>query len=164
MEKIIYTAIGRVHSPFTNVKGMPIQPAGAMGVKGTVELDADFALGLKDLEGFSHIMLIYHLHRSEGYALDPIPFLDETPRGIFATRSPKRPNPIGLSVVRLTGINGTILSIEDVDVMDGTPLLDIKPFIPILDNRKTDRIGWYAGKVHKASNMRADGRFSDQSS
>jgi tRNA (adenine37-N6)-methyltransferase len=163
MEKIVYTPIGVVRSPFTDVKGMPIQPSGAVGVQGTVELDPNLVAGLKDLEGFSHIILIYHLHLSEGYTLEPIPFLDKTPRGIFATRSPKRPNPIGLSVVRLVGIEGTTLKIEDVDVMDGTPLLDLKPFVPALDNRETDRIGWFADVVHRASEVRADGRFAKAS-
>jgi tRNA (adenine37-N6)-methyltransferase len=162
MEKIVYKPIGVIHSPFTDIEGMPIQPRGAVGVKGAIELDADLVPGLKDLEGFSHIILIYHLHLSAGYSLAPIPFLDETPRGIFATRSPKRPNPIGLSVVRLTGISDTTLTIEDVDVIDGTPLLDIKPFVPVLDNRETDRIGWFANVVHKASEMRSDRRFADQ--
>jgi tRNA (adenine37-N6)-methyltransferase len=163
MEKIRYTPIGVIHSPFTDIEGMPIQPSGAVGVKGTVELDADLAPGLKDLEGFSHIILIYHLHLSSGCSLEVIPFLDKMQRGIFATRSPKRPNPIGLSVVRLTGITGTTLSIEDVDVIDGTPLLDIKPFVPALDNRETERIGWFSDVVHKTSEARSDGRFANES-
>jgi tRNA (adenine37-N6)-methyltransferase len=163
MEQIIYKPIGLIHSPFTDVEGMPIQPSGAVGVQGTVELDADFAGGLKDLDGFSHIMLIYHLHLSEGYSLEVIPFLDDVPRGIFATRSPRRPNPIGLSVVRLTGMSGSYLSIEDVDVLDGTPLLDIKPFVPTFDNREAQRVGWFTDVAHKCSHIKADRRFVDPS-
>jgi tRNA (adenine37-N6)-methyltransferase len=164
MEKIVYKPIGVVHSPFTEVEGMPIQPSGAVGVQGTVELDVELVAGLKDLEGFSHIILIYHLHLSVGCSLAPVPFLDDTPRGIFATRSPRRPNPIGLSVVRLKGVSGTTLNIEDVDVMDGTPLLDIKPFVPALDNRETDKIGWFTDVVHKASEVKSDKRFVNKGS
>lgn len=163
MEQITYKPIGLIHSPFIDVEGMPIQPSGAVGVKGTVELDADFAAGLKDLDGFSHIMLIYHLHLSEGYSLEVIPFLDDVRRGIFATRSPRRPNPIGLSVVRLMGMSGGILSIEDVDVLDGTPLLDIKPFVPSFDNREAQRVGWFTDVAHKCSQTRADRRFVEPS-
>jgi tRNA (adenine37-N6)-methyltransferase len=163
MEQIIYKPIGLIHSPFTEVEGMPIQPSGAVGVTGTVELNTDFAPGLKDLDGFSHIMLIYHLHLSQGYSLEVIPFLDDVPRGIFATRSPRRPNPIGLSVVRLTGMSGSILSIEDVDVLDGTPLLDIKPFVPVFDNREAQRVGWFTDVAHKCPQTRADRRFVEPS-
>jgi tRNA-Thr(GGU) m(6)t(6)A37 methyltransferase TsaA len=163
MEEIIYKPIGMIRSPYTDVEGMPIQPAGATGVKGSVEINADLAPGLKDLEGFSYIILVYHFHLSEGFSLEPIPFLDTTPRGLFATRAPRRPNPIGVSVVKLTGISGTILSIEDVDVIDGTPLLDIKPFVPVLDNRETDRVGWFKDAAQSASEARADKRFAKQS-
>lgn len=163
MEQITYKPIGLIHSPFTHVEGMPIQPGGAVGVKGTVEIDADLAPGLKDLDGFSHIVLIYHLHLSEGYSLEVIPFLDDVPRGIFATRSPRRPNSIGLSVVRLTGISGRILTIEEVDVLDETPLLDIKPFVPAFDNREAQSVGWFADVADKCSLIKADRRFVNSS-
>jgi tRNA-Thr(GGU) m(6)t(6)A37 methyltransferase TsaA len=161
MDEIIYKPIGMIHSPFTEVEGMPIQPSGAAGVKGTVELRADLAPGLKDLEGFSHIMLIYHFHLSIGYSLDVKPFLDDTLRGVFATKAPRRPNPIGLSVVRLTGISGSTLTIEDVDVVDGTPLLDIKPFVPDFDNREAQRTGWLTKQASRVNEVRADRRFAD---
>ncbi|HEX3035200.1 MAG TPA: tRNA (N6-threonylcarbamoyladenosine(37)-N6)-methyltransferase TrmO, partial [Thermodesulfobacteriota bacterium] len=107
--RIEYQPIGVIHSPFTELEGMPIQPAGASGVKGTVEVFPDYKPGLKDLNGFSHIILLYHFHRSTGFKLRVTPFMDTKKRGVFATRAPKRPNPIGLSVVRLVSIEGTIL-------------------------------------------------------
>ena len=163
MEEIIYKPIGMIHSPFTEVNGMPIQPTGAIGVKGTAELDANLAPGLKDLAGFSHIILIYHFHLSKRHSLEVTPFLDDTQRGVFATRVPARPNAIGLSVVRLTGISGSTLTIEDVDVVDGTPLLDIKPFVPDFDNREAQRTGWLTKQASRVNEVRADRRFADLS-
>ena len=130
MEEISYRPIGIIHSPFKETKGTPIQPAGAQGIAATIELKPEYVDGLKDLEGFSHIFLIYHFHLSQGYSLKVKPFLDKYMRGLFATRAPKRPNAIGVSVVRLVGIKGCTLQIEDVDIVDGTPLLDIKPYLP----------------------------------
>ena len=128
-----YTSIGTIHSPFSDVTDMPIQPVGARGVRGSVDIRSDLVGGLADLGGFSHIILLYALHRSTGYTLTVTPFLDPVPRGIFATRSAKRPNAIGLSVVRLVGVEGNVITIEDVDILDGTPLLDIKPYVPAFD-------------------------------
>lgn len=161
MLKISYTPIGVIHSPFKDVEGMPIQPAGASGIEGTVEVSPDLAPGLKDLDGFSHIILIYHFHLSEGYSLQVKPFLDNTLRGVFATRAPRRPNAIGLSVVKLAGVTGNVLHVQDVDVLDGTPVLDIKPFVPEFDNRHTDKIGWLTGKDRLVGEIRADRRFRD---
>ena len=138
---------------------MPIQPAGARGVAGTVEVLPEYCDGLKDLEGFSHIFLIYHFHLSQGYSLRVKPFLDDSMRGVFATRAPKRPNAIGISVVRLVETEGCTLRIEDVDIAEGTPLLDIKPYVPQFDAREVERIGWLVGKVEKAMEMEADERF-----
>jgi tRNA (adenine37-N6)-methyltransferase len=162
MDEVTYKFIGVVRSQFTDPEGMPIQPKAAIGIQGTVELKTEFVPGLKDLEGFSHIILIYHFHLSGNCSLEATPFLDDTPRGAFATRVPSRPNSIGLSVVRLKGIRGNLLDIEDVDILDGTPLLDVKPFIPELDNRETDRIGWFAGKLHALETTKADRRFCDE--
>jgi tRNA-Thr(GGU) m(6)t(6)A37 methyltransferase TsaA len=115
---------------------------------------------LKDLGGFSHIILIYHFHQiSEKYALEVKPFLDDTPRGIFATRAPRRPNPIGISVVRLEKIEGARLYISNVDILDGTPLLDIKPYVPDFDREEDIRIGWLTNKVHQATSKKSDERF-----
>ncbi|MCF8235020.1 MAG: tRNA (N6-threonylcarbamoyladenosine(37)-N6)-methyltransferase TrmO [Bacteroidales bacterium] len=156
--KIEYQAIGYIKTPFKEKHGMPIQPAGGRGVKGTVELLEKYADGLKDLEGFSHIYLIYHLHQSEGYDLHVIPFMDDVHRGLFATRAPRRPNPIGISLVRLVGIRGNSLEIEDLDMLDGTPLLDIKPYTPRFDERKDTRSGWLKNN-NDVEDMRSDGRF-----
>jgi tRNA-Thr(GGU) m(6)t(6)A37 methyltransferase TsaA len=153
------TPIGIIHTPFTELEGMPIQPAGAIGVKGTVEVFEKFRAGLQDVGGFSHIILLYLFHRSEGFSLKVIPFLDNQLRGLFATRAPKRPNPIGLSVVRLDRIENHVLHILDVDILDGTPLLDIKPYVPEFDCRKDVRTGWFGQAKGKASTLKSDDRF-----
>jgi tRNA-Thr(GGU) m(6)t(6)A37 methyltransferase TsaA len=160
MEAISITPIGVIRSPFKTPEGMPIQPAGARGEKGEVHLDEKYLEGLKDLDGFSHVIMIYHFHKSSGCDLTVKPFMDETPRGLFATRAPRRPNPIGLSVVRVTGVEGNVVKIEDVDVLDGTPLLDIKPYVPRFDAPAAERCGWLDDKAEKADGMRSDDRFS----
>jgi tRNA-Thr(GGU) m(6)t(6)A37 methyltransferase TsaA len=158
--RIDYRPIGTIHSPFQELEGMPIQPAGARGVVGRVEVKPQYAEGLKDLDGFSHIILLYHFHRSSGFKLTVTPFLDTQPRGLFATRAPKRPNAIGMSVVRLTGIEGVALAIEDIDVLDGTPLLDIKPYVPAFDPQTEIRTGWLAPATGRAGSHRSDDRFT----
>ena len=155
MDTISYTPIGIVHTPFTTPVGMPVQSVAAAGVAGTIELDPQWEEGLKDLETFSHLVLLTHLHQVASYSLEVVPFLDDRPHGIFATRSPRRPNPIGLSIVRLVRIAGCTLHVEDVDLVDGTPLLDIKPFVPALDNRETERIGWFADRLDRLQSVRA---------
>lgn len=159
MEEIIYTPIGVIHSPFTDITGMPIQPAGAQGVSGTVDIEPEYCDGLKDLEGFSHIILVYHFHLAKGYSLQVKPFLNERVHGVFATRAPKRPNSLGISVVKLQKVETCILHIEDVDVIDGTPLLDIKPYVPEFDVRTVEQTGWLTKRAHNAYRARADNRF-----
>lgn len=159
MKNVIYTPIGVIHSPFTDITGMPIQPAGAAGVCGTVVLAPAYCEGLKDLDGFSHIILVYHFHEVKGYSLQVHPFLDDATRGVFATRAPKRPNPVGISVVRLSKVEKCTLYIEDVDILDGTPLLDIKPYVPEFDVRAVEKTGWLSGKVQNVYTARADNRF-----
>ena len=154
-----FTPIGTIRSPHTDLAGMPIQPAGATGVRGTVVIDETFRDGLKDLDGFSRVILIYALHRVNGHALEVVPFLDTVPHGIFATRSPKRPNAIGLSVVRLIAVDGCELTIEDVDILDGTPLLDLKPYVPAFDSFPCDKAGWFDFCSHKVGTTRSDDRF-----
>ena len=163
IDEVIYKPIGLIHSPFKNLEGMPIQPVGAKGVEGEIHLDEKYAEGLTDLEGFSHIILIYHLHLSKGYSLKVKPFLDIVKRGIFATRAPKRPNAIGMSVVCLDKIEGSKIYISNVDIVDGTPLLDIKPYIPNFDKCKGEelRIGWFEDKHENANHKKSDGRFID---
>jgi tRNA-Thr(GGU) m(6)t(6)A37 methyltransferase TsaA len=128
-------------------------------VQGRVEVFPEFTAGLKDLDGFSHIMLLYHFHRTEGFSLTVTPFMDSQPRGLFATRAPRRPNPIGLSVVRLLRCEGNILHIENVDILDGTPLLDIKPYVPEFDQHPAERIGWLEGAKGKVQSTHSDDRF-----
>lgn len=159
MKEIIYIPIGVIHSPFTDTTGMPLQSTGAQGVSGRIEVNPEYADGLKDLDGFSHIVLIYHFHLAKGYALQVKPFLDDNLHGVFSTRAPKRPNPIGISVVRLSRVEGCILHVTDVDVVDGTPLLDIKPYVPEFDVRTVDKIGWLSKKVHNVHRAKADARF-----
>ena len=134
--------IGIIHSPFKKRRDMPIQSARSQAA-GTVEVYEAFSDGLKDVEGLSHLILLYVFHHSAEYMLHVKPFLDDTPRGLFATRYPSRPNPIGLSVVRLRNVHGNHLEVEGVDVLDGTPLLDIKPYIPEFDVWQDVRTGWY---------------------
>ena len=140
--KIAYQPIGVIHSPFTDLVSMPIQPASEASGPGSVEIYDPFVEGLKDLDGFSHLILLYHLHEVRGTSLTVKPFLDSLPRGIFATRAPARPNPIGLSVVKLVRIEDHILHVEDLDVLNGTPLLDLKPYVPEFDHRPGAKIGW----------------------
>ena len=156
----MYKPIGVVHSSFKEPEGTPIQPAGAKAINGTVEIFPEYAEGLKDVEGFSHIILIYHFHLSRRAPLKVKPYMDNEMRGVFATRSPSRPNPIGISVVQLIKIENNILHIQDVDIVDGTPLLDIKPHVPEFDIREAVRIGWLGKNVHKLSASRDDGRFT----
>ena len=134
--------IGMIHSPFTDKTQTPIQPSRSPAV-GRVELYPEFSEGLQDIEGFSHIILLYVFHYSAEYPLRVKPFLDDQWRGLFATRYPCRPNPIGLSIVRLLARQGDMLEIEGVDVLDGTPLLDLKPYVPEFDIKTDVQTGWY---------------------
>jgi len=134
--------IGIIHTPFTRQKEMPRSTSQAAGIKGTVELFAEYHAALKDLDSFSHVILIWHLDRSKGFHLEVVPPKQAQTRGLFATRSPHRPNPIGLSIVELHKIEDGVLYVERVDMLDGTPLLDIKPYIPASDSIQDARPGW----------------------
>ena len=158
-EPLAFRPIGVIRSPFADTAGMPIQAAAAVGVRGRIELDPGLVEGLADLDGFSHLTLLYHLHLVTSPRLTVTPFLDDQAHGIFATRSPARPNAIGLSTVRLIAITGSILEIEDLDIVDGTPLLDIKPYVPAFDDRDHVRVGWFAGRLGGLAEARADDRF-----
>jgi tRNA-Thr(GGU) m(6)t(6)A37 methyltransferase TsaA len=155
--KIEYRPIGFVHSPYQTASGTPIQPSRARGIEGTVELDEEYVEALSDLDGFSHIILICHLHKAADFKLRVVPYLDTELRGLFATRAPSRPNPIGLSVVRLLGIDGRVLRIEGVDLLDGTPVLDIKPYVRDFDDQTEIRCGWLDDV--KGKQTAADNRF-----
>jgi tRNA-Thr(GGU) m(6)t(6)A37 methyltransferase TsaA len=140
--EFIMRPIGVIHSPFTEKGQTPIQASRSQAI-GMVEVNPEFIDGLQDLEGFSHIFLLYAFHNSTSYSLRIKPFLDNQERGLFATRYPSRPNPIGLSIVRLLSRQDNALTVEGVDVLDGTPLLDIKPYVPEFDVRSNTRTGWY---------------------
>ena len=161
MTEIIFKPIGTIYSPFTDPRDMPIQPVGARGVRGTIELDPAYAAGLRDLDGFSRIIVLYHFHRSNGYSLEVIPFLDKTPRGVFSTRAPRRPNAVGLSMLKLIAVDGATLTVEDVDILNETPLLDIKPYVPVFDAHPDERSGWVTATSGEAGAMRSDDRFVD---
>ncbi len=150
-QDIRYHPIGVVHSPFTQQQGTPIQPSRAGDASGTVEIYPEFTEGLADLCGFSHIILLCHLHLSTGYRLKVVPYLDTELRGVFATRAPKRPNPIGLSIVRLVSVEDRVLSIAGLDLLDGTPVLDIKPYVGEFDQVTDARFGWL-----EAARLRTD--------
>ncbi|VBB44693.1 conserved hypothetical protein [uncultured Paludibacter sp.] len=161
MNPIKINPIGTIHTPHKSIDNIPIQPIAAEGTKGHIELLPEYVKGLKDMEGFSHITLIYHFHKINGYELKVIPFMDTVERGIFACKAPKRPNAIGISTVKLLGIENNIIHIEQVDMLDGTPLIDIKPFYPRYDNRLADvKIGWLEkNKDIPLDKLRSDKRF-----
>jgi tRNA-Thr(GGU) m(6)t(6)A37 methyltransferase TsaA len=159
MDTINYKSIGIIHSPFKKPHEAPIQSAVATEIEGTVEIFPEYSEGLSDLEGFSHIILLYHFHLSEGYSLKVRPYLDNELRGVFATRAPARPNPIGMSIVRLVRIEKENLFIKDVDIIDGTPLLDIKPYVPAFDMREKEKIGWLESNVYKLSKTKENRRL-----
>ena len=159
LNKIEYKPIGIIHSSFKECKGTPIQ-ATSDNSEGIVEVFPEYAEGLKDLEGFSHIILLYHFHLSVDFALMVKPYLDDQKRGLFATKAPARPNPIGISTVKLIKVERTKLYIQKLDIVDGTPLLDIKPYVPEFDKRKVYKIGWLEKHVHKLHKTKDDNRFS----
>ncbi len=157
--EVTYRAIGTIHSPFSDLKDMPIQPTGKASAPGTAEVLPEFVAGLKDLEGFSHVILLYHLHEVRRTDLAVTPFLGSEPRGVFATRAPTRPNPIGLSIVELVRIEGNRVYLGNVDILDGTPLLDIKPYVPEFDQPVAARAGWLEREQGKVRSAKSDDRF-----
>ncbi len=163
---ITFRPIGIIHSPFKNPKGTPLQSAAASGKKATVEVFPEFGTGLTDIEEFSHIILLYYFHLAISPKMKVIPYLDTKPHGVFTTRVPARPNPIGMSVVRLVSRNENILSIDGCDILDQTPLLDIKPFVPKYNLGVQDleviQIGWVARVISNLTNISDDSRFSIQ--
>ena len=160
MTEIQFSPIGIIRSPFFQLEEMPIQARGASSEDGYAELFPEYGQGLKDLDGFSHIILVYHFHKATESKLIVTPFMDDQPRGVFATRAPKRPNPIGLSVVRLLKIEGRTLKVENVDILDGTPLIDIKPYVPDFDQYPADRVGWLERAKGAVKGKKSDSRFS----
>lgn len=159
MDPVIYQPIGVIRTPFKELEGMPIQPRGAQSVQGEVVVDAAYVEGLKDVDGFSHLILIYQFHRSKGFDLTVKPFLDDRKRGVFATRAPRRPNAVGLSIVTLIDRTANVLQVGNIDVADKTPLLDIKPYVPAFDCPEVTAIGWLEGKADHCRVMTSDNRF-----
>ena len=151
--------VGTIHSPFHTLEGMPIQPVGAPDVLGSVVLEPCYVDGLRDLEGFSHIYLIYLFHKATRIELRVVPWLDTELRGVFATRSPLRPAHIGLSVVELVSVEENRLTIRGVDVLDGTPLIDIKPYVPQFDLRDGAKAGWVQSSRGDVEQKRSDDRY-----
>ena len=157
--KIIFSPIGVINTPFDKPVNMPIQSASASGISGTVEIYDEYVPGLKDIEGFSHIILLYAFHRSEGYKLQVKPFLEDVVHGVFSVRAPKRPNPIGISIVKLIEVKNNVLHVENLDILNGTPLLDIKPYVPEFDCFTEATSGWVGKHRKNISNKKSDGRF-----
>lgn len=154
-------AIGIIRTSHKEISGMPIQPNAAEGYSGCIELNPNLVEGLTDLEGFSHLTLLYHFHNINGYELMVKPFMDNQKHGIFATRSPKRPNAIGISTVKLVKVEGNRIYIDNVDMLDGTPLIDIKPFFEGFDNRTNTRKGWLEKRIDTSiTKLRSDERFN----
>jgi tRNA-Thr(GGU) m(6)t(6)A37 methyltransferase TsaA len=159
-EAVVYRPIGVARTRYATQAGMPLQSVAAADEPGRIELDPELAAGLRDLDGFSHLHVISHLHRSVPGDLVVVPFLDQTARGVFATRSPRHPNPIGLSIVRLVAIDGSTLHVTGLDLLDGTPVLDVKPYVPAFDHVDADRVGWFEGRADAVHTRRADDRFT----
>ena len=154
--------IATIYSPFCNLVNMPVQPKGAKDIYATVEFKEEFKEGLKDLDGFSHVYLIYYFHKVKEHKLMVIPFNDKsnTQRGVFSTRTPMHPNSIGLSVVELVSVNDNIITIKGIDILDGTPLLDIKPYIENFDKIEGDiKSGWMKATEDEVSKKKSDNRF-----
>lgn len=154
------TYIGTIQTPFEAREGMPIQPSGAKDIQGQIIIHPEYEQGLSDIDGFSHLILLYHFHQSNGFNLVITPFMDNKPRGLFSTRAPRRPNPIGLSIVRLVERKENTLNILDIDVLNNTPLIDIKPYVPGFDSKTENvRSGWMEENQVKAQTMTSDSRF-----
>jgi tRNA-Thr(GGU) m(6)t(6)A37 methyltransferase TsaA len=158
-ENIYIEPIGIIYSPFKKPKGTPIQSSAAIDTEGKILIYDKYSSGLKDLEGFSHILLIYHFHLIKKTSLIVKPFMDKELHGVFSTRAPVRPNHLGLSIVRLEGIDKQTLYIRDVDIVDKTPLIDIKPYCPEFDTRKVQKTGWLDRNIGKLYDMKDDERF-----
>jgi len=156
---ITLAPIGVIRSPHRSAAGTPIQPTYAKGVEGQVVVDPAFEEALVDIEGFEHIWLVYHFDRAASFKPRVVPYRDTREHGLFATRSPSRPNPIGLSVVRLLGREGNVLKVRGIDILDGTPLLDIKPYVSEFDAHPSSKAGWLDDRCE--DRKLADDRFHD---
>ena len=152
--------IGIIRTPFTSLEDMPIQPGGGRDAQGELILKSRYREGLADLDGFSHLFLLYLFHRTTEVKMRVVPFLDHRPRGVFATRAPVRPNHIGLSIVELVAVEGCRVQIRNLDILDGTPLLDIKPYVEQFDAVAGSRSGWMEAARDEVEAKRSDNRFA----
>ena len=150
--------IGVIHSPFLSTQGMPIQTVAAADEAAELEVFEAFGAGLRDIEGFEYLIVLTHLHQATE-KLEVVPFMDTQSHGVFSTRAPARPNRIGLSIVRLTEVSGRVLRFLGNDMLDGTPVLDIKPYVPQLDVRSTERIGWFGQGLQRLPTAVSDDRM-----
>ena len=163
---INFQQIATIKSPFLQLENMPVQPRGAKDTIATIEFKKEFQEGLKDLDGFSHVYLIYYFHKIKEHKLTVVPFndLNHTPRGVFSTRTPAHPNSIGLSIVELVSVKENIVTIKGVDILNNTPLLDIKPYIENFDKVEcSTKSGWMKSTSNEVMKKRSDGRFIDLS-
>ena len=161
LESVTFHPIGIVHSPYKEKVGTPIQANFDNETPGTIEIFAPYQEGLEGIEGFSHIYVLYVFDRAKEAKLKVKPFLKDIEVGVFATRAPSRPNPIGLSIVELKAREGWLLRVAGLDILDKTPVLDIKPYVPKFDIREVTRLGWMEGVMEDASRHRADARFGE---
>lgn len=152
-----FAPVGVVRSAYVDRAGMPLQSV-ADDSEGQIELFGEYAAGLRDVEGFSHLHVLSYLHAAGPASLLVVPYLDDVERGVFATRAPRRPNAIGLSVVRVIGVRPPVIEVRGLDLLDGTPVLDLKPYVPAFDHWAADRIGWFAGRAERVHERRADDR------
>lgn len=152
--------IGIINTQYQKLEQMPIQPKGAENTISEIIINKEYEAGLADLDGFSHIYLIYEFHQSCGFQLSVVPFMDNTEHGVFATRAPRRPNPIGLSIVRILSIDKNIIKVSDADVLNGTPLLDIKPYIEQFDKVEQAQSGWMTASNSEVEIAQSDDRFT----
>ena len=159
-----YQPIGFIRSPFTQQAGTPVQPSHDNATCGEIVLDEQYLPALQDLAGFSHIWVLCHLHQAKAAKLTVTPYLDDKPHGLFATRAPSRPNPVGMSLLRLTRIEHNRLFVQDLDLLDGTPVLDIKPFVAQFDNRQQSQCGWFDSAATAKVKQQADDRFAKNDS
>ncbi len=158
--EFVFRPIGILHTPYKSKSGVPIQGIFAPDSEGVAEVFEEFEAGLQDIEGFSNLILIYVFHGSEGYELVCKPYMEDRPHGIFAIRAPRRPNPIGFSVVRLQRREGRMLYLSELDMLDETPILDIKPFVPRFDHRASAAVGWMEGTFRDPGHRKvSDDRF-----
>ncbi len=162
MEEIVYKPIGVIYTPHKKPEGTPIQPSVATEFSGVVEVFDEYVEGLRDLDGFTYAFLIFHFHLSKKAKLSVVPYMSDKERGVFATRAPSRPNPIGLSIVKIKEIKDDKMYISDVDILNETPLLDIKPYALKFDVRNPEKTGWLEGNVHKLPDSKDDGRFFER--